>query len=222
MGFLNYGSEQEVFDKLHELTLAANKTVQELLLVVQQFHSGEFKDMKGLMLKADEAETATDDAKKEIRKIMAAATFLPNFRQDVLELTNMVEHIADASETNAKFFYITEKLMKKNHSKIPQDAKDAILRLTEYGVELSKKAAEAIGYLPENVDAIRPLAKEIGDKQDEANALELNVLRTILDSSIDGFLKAELIDAVRMSGNLADRCNAAVHILTYMVFTDYN
>ncbi len=55
MGFLNYGSEQEVFDKLHELTLAANKTAQELLAVVQQFHSGKFQDMNGLMLKTDEA-----------------------------------------------------------------------------------------------------------------------------------------------------------------------
>ena len=84
MGFLNYGSEQEVFDKLQQLTLAANKTVTALLHVVLQFHSGKFQNVKSLMLAADKAETEADDIKKDIRRLVTEATLLPHFRQDVL------------------------------------------------------------------------------------------------------------------------------------------
>jgi len=219
MGFLNIGSSQEVFDKVHELTLAASDTMDKLLLIVKQFHSGKFQNMEKLMLDASSAETTADGKKKDIRRVITEGTFLPHFRQDILELTNRIEHIADAAESTSKIFYITEKLMKANHAKIPKPVKDDILKLTEYGVDLAKKTSECISYLPKEPAAVKPLAKEIGDLQDEANEIELRALRAILDSNLDGFLKVELIDTVRMCGNLADRCNAAVHILTYMLFT---
>jgi len=222
MGFLNYGDEKEVFGKIHEMTLAAADSVKKLRLAVQQFHTGKFQGMEQLMLDTSSAESHADHIKADIRRLVAESSFLPHFRQDVLELTKRIELIADTAETNSKLFYITESMMKKSHAKIPKKVLDAILRLTDYGVELSEKTAQAIACLPKDIEQVRPIVSEIGKKQDDGNDLEMAAIKAVVDSNLDGFMKTELIDMVSMSGNLADRCNESVHILTYMLFTSHS
>jgi len=222
MGILNYGSEKEVFTKLRGQAMAVTKVVESLDTLVTEFHSGKFENITQLSKKVKEAEGTADSAKGEIRRLLAESSFMPQFRQDMFELIQRIENISDSAEAAANFFYITQNLLNRNFKKIPKQVKDAMLRLTQIGHELSHDVENITSLIDRDLAAAEGKIKEIGNKEDEADVIELEALKKIVDSKLDDFLSIELITIVRMLANLSDRCNASTHVLTYMLFTSHS
>ena len=222
MGLLNYAGEKEVFSKLQELATASTKVVEELNTLVTEFHAGKFENMTQLSKKVKDAESMADKVKGEMRKILTESSFLPQFRQDMFELIQRVENIADSAEAAANFFYITQSLLKKNYKKMPKQVKDAMLQLGKIGHELSHDVESITGLIGSDLDSVKSLIQEVGKKEDDADEIELSALKKIVDSNLDPFLSIELITIVRMLANIIDRCNASTHVLTYMLFTSHS
>ncbi|MFC1455056.1 DUF47 family protein [Candidatus Undinarchaeota archaeon] len=216
MGLLNYTDENEVYDLLSQQMERVRATVKKHYEVVDAFYNKDFDVIERKTKETLHLEDIVDSTKADIRRVLSENPFVPSFRQDALALVMKIEDCADSAEASAKFFWISSDLLKRKYSKIPKKIKDNMLALAKYGVEISEETQKGVDMLKGKLEDIEAHAAKVGKMEDDADNIEDDTLKMIIDSRLDDLLSIELIASVRLLADVTARCNSATHILTYM------
>lgn len=219
MGLFNRKDERHVYELLDELCAKVVDCVGHMKMVVDCFHRGDFAMIEAQMQHAMQAESQADMVKAQIRTAVSEGPFMPQFRSDVLELTKRIERTADGAESAAKIFWICSGLLKRSFKKIPREVRDNCLRIANDAVEIAELMKRAVGFLKGDISQIKPLVKSIGEKEDDADAVEDETIKLIVDKKLPDFLSIELISIVRTLTSVVFRANGASHVLTYLSIT---
>ena len=95
--------EKKVVDLIMRHVAAIQDTLEAAGSALNQYLDGK-TDQADLNKEVDRLESKADDLRREIQNTLYAGAYLPNLREDVFQLVEALDDIADASESCVDFF----------------------------------------------------------------------------------------------------------------------
>jgi predicted phosphate transport protein (TIGR00153 family) len=197
-----FKKEKEVI----ELILKHVDVVEECLITTMEtidaYLKGEKDKAKKLSLQTDKIESNADLIRYEIRDKLYFGAFLPNLRDDIYNLVESFDEVANAGESCCDFFL-------NQRPEVPDELKPLFLDASEQSLGIIKPLKEALlcfikGECP--IEVSRQHAREVGLKESDVDHIEWNLTKKIFTSSIEFSRKIHLklcLDSVALVSDKA-------------------
>lgn len=182
--------------------------IQEQINLVAQ-GIGFLKEAVGLYLEGDkegcelktrvveQMETKADEAKREAEKTLYEGSYLPLFREDLLDLMELIDDCADEAERIADFLSI-------ENPEIPSTWNEKIREIIEKGILAFNLFRESFMLLHEDTQKAFSHAHKVKEVEKEVDRLQDGLNREIFQSNLQLAHKIQLRDLVISMGFISD------------------
>jgi len=157
-------------------------------------------DKEGCELKTrvvEQMETKADEAKREAEKTLYEGGYLPLFREDLLDLMELIDDVADEAERIADFLSI-------ENPEIPSPWNEKIREIIEKGILAFNLFRESFMLLHEDTQKAFSHAHKVKEMEKEVDRLQDSLNREIFQSSLQLAHKIQLRDLVISMGFISD------------------
>lgn len=182
--FFGYKKEKEIENQLKEHYSLVKEVLKEFLLVVETYfaENGEFKEH---CLAVHNKEGEADMVRRTIEAQMSTGVFLPELREDYIDLIELVDLIANKAENISDDIILTR-------PQFPQFIQRDYCRMVEVTIE----AIEPIGRMFENLGGdykdTFALAKEVQDREEEVDNIQWEIVKAVSKSDLSLAHKLQL------------------------------
>lgn len=176
-----FRKEKEVIDLITKHLDKAEECLSTAVHCIETYIGGNISEAKALALKVDNLETQTDFIRYNIWDRLYSGAYLPMVREDIYNLVESMDKVADAAEACCDFFL-------DQRPEIPEDLKESFLRVAHESFCVMGPLKEGLRNYVEgegDVDTIRQRAKEVGVKESDVDKIEWDLTRQIFTSSLD-------------------------------------
>ena len=212
--------EREVFDGVLVLLDTVSKTVDSFEESVVAWGRGDTKSAADLVEKVFEGETKADEIHRNLSLKIAEGAFFGGVREDILNLLEKIDNIADSAKDAARFI-----------------SSDSRLRLEAKGMLASPEIMQFLAALKASVAALTTLVEAL--QQGKAEALsKVHIVEKFeeeADSHKDAFLKTlfssddsmnpvtviQLRDFVFVADDVADNAEDASDVILVLIAKGY-
>lgn len=203
------GEEMIFFKKEKEVIELIEKhadIVEECLLTaiesIEAYLAGDKGKAKKLSLQTDKIEKNADLVRYDIRNKLYYGAFLPRLRDDIYNLVESIDEVANAGESCCDFFL-------NQRPEFPADLKPFFLTASKESLGIIKPLKEALlcfirGECP--IEVSRGHAREVGLKESDVDQIEWDLTKMIFTSSIEFSRKIHLklcLDAIALVSDKA-------------------
>jgi len=202
-----FGKETEVekYSKLH--VRLVYECAHKLKDVMFHFYSGNFEAMETEVEEITRYEHEADDIRRKMEVQFYQGAFLPFDREDRIVLAELVDAVADATESSA---YAA--LLGKITFPAAEFEKDFI-DLVEKSCQAASALKDCIDLLEKDLSASLDKAHEIEGIEEEGDKIERKIIRKLFtayrSNKIDILTFVELKNITEKIGNIADRSEDA-------------
>jgi uncharacterized protein len=146
--------------------------------------------------------------------MLYSGAFLPNFRQDIYDLVEALDKVADAAEALCD-------MLLAQRPEIPQEFGSTLLALARKSVESYIPLKAAIAGLVSGIDheLIREKVKQVGILESDTDDLEWKLTRKIFGSSLPLANKLHLQSCLEKTTTISDRAEDASDQLGRLIFS---
>ncbi len=221
LGFLSVNRrEREVFDGVLSLVDTVAKTVDAFEASVLAWGEGDTKTATAMVERVFDGETKADELHRKLSMKIAEGAFFGGVREDILNLLEKVDNIADSAKDAARFL--------ASDSRLTTEAKDRLG---------SEQMRQFLAGLKAAVAALTTLveALELGKKEALARVDIVEKFEEEADSHKDAFLKdlfstehsmspvtvIQLRDFVFVADNVADNAEDASDVILVLIAKGY-
>jgi hypothetical protein len=176
-----FRKEKEVIDLTIKHVEKVEETLATALGAIETYISGNIPEAKALALKVDSMETQADFIRYNIREKLYSGAYLPMIREDIYNVVEGMDKVADAAEACCDFFL-------DQRPEIPEEMKDAFVCVARESFSVFGPLKEGfLGYIGEGEDVatIREKGKQVSVKESDVDRLEWDLTRQIFTSSMD-------------------------------------
>ena len=145
----------------------------------------------------EEMETKADEAEREAEKILYEGMYLPLFREDLLDLMELIDDVADEAEKIADFLSI-------ENPEIPSHWNEKIREIIEKGTLAFNLFRESFMLLYEDTQKAFSHAYKVKEVEKEVDRLQDALNREIFQSNLQLAHKIHLRDLVIRMGFVSD------------------
>ena len=212
--------EREVFNGVLVLLDTVSKTVDSFEESVLAWGQGDTKSAADLVEKVFEGETKADEIHRDLSLKIAEGAFFGGVREDILNLLEKIDNIADSAKDAARFI-----------------SSDSRLRLEAKEMLASPEIKQFLGALKASVAALTTLveALERGKKEALSKVHIVEKFEEEADSHKDAFLKTlfssddsmnpvtviQLRDFVFVADDVADNAEDASDVILVLIAKGY-
>jgi len=204
-----FKKEKEVIELILKHVDAVEECITTAMATIDAYLKGEKDKAKKLSLQTDKIESKADLIRYEIRDKLYTGAFLPRLRDDIYNLVESYDEIANAAESCCDFFL-------NQRPEFPDELKPLFLEAGNQSLGIIKPLKEALlcfikGECP--IEVARHHAKEVGLKESDVDQIEWNLTKKIFISPIDFSRKIHLklcLDRVAM---VSDKAKDAADLL---------
>ena len=143
-------------------------------------------------------ENEADDLRRELqRKLYIEASFLPELREDYVNLTELIDQVADIAE------HTTDNLVLLQPD-IPSSLNDDIKELVDLTLNTYGPIDKIVKYLLTNKDLVFENCKMIEDNEDLVDKKEWHVIKDLFDLDIpigNKIIIREIVQSIAMISN---------------------
>ena len=196
------------FKKIFRKKSKVQKLIQEQINLVAQ-GLGFLKETVELYLEGDkegcelktrvveEMETKADEAKREAEKTLYEGMYLPLFREDLLDLMELIDDVADEAERIVDFLSI-------ENPEIPSPWNEKMRKIVEKGILAFNLFRESFMLLYEDTQKAFSHAYKVKEVEKEVDRLQDGLNREIFRSNLQLAHKIQLRDLVIRMGFISD------------------
>ena len=221
LGFLSIDrKEREVVNGVLVLLDTVTKTVDSFVASVHAWGQGDTKSAADLVENVFESETKADRIHREVSLKIAEGAFFGGVREDILELLEKIDNIADSAKDAARFI-----------------SSDSRLRLEAKDMLDSPEMKKFLGALRASVTALTTLVEALEHGKNEALS-KVHIVEEFeeeADSHKDAFLKIlfsqddamnpvtviQLRDFVFVADDVADNAEDASDVILVLIAKGY-
>ena len=196
------------FKKIFRKKSKVQKLIQEQINLVAQ-GLGFLKETVELYLEGDkegcelktrvveEMETKADEAKREAEKTLYEGMYLPLFREDLLDLMELIDDVADEAERIVDFLSI-------ENPEIPSPWNEKMRKIVEKGILAFNLFRESFMLLYEDTQKAFSHTYKVKEVEKEVDRLQDGLNREIFRSNLQLAHKIQLRDLVIRMGFISD------------------
>ena len=145
----------------------------------------------------EQMETKADEAKREAEKTLYEGSYLPLFREDLLDLMELIDDVADEAEKIADFLSI-------ENPEIPSPWNEKIREIIEKDILAFNLFRESFMLLHEDTQKAFSHAHKVKEVEKEVDRLQDGLNREIFQSNLQLAHKIQLRDLVIRMGFISD------------------
>ncbi len=221
LGFLSVGKkEKAIFDGILNLIDVVAEAVDLFEQSVSSFAKGDTETAEGLVKRVLDAETRADSTHRNLSLQVAEGAFFGGVREDILNLMERIDDIADSAKDAARFLASDSHLEEgaravlgsENMKLFLADLKSAVASLKELVAILKVGRKEALA----KVQSVEEFEEE-ADTHKDAQLKELFAVA----HSMDSVTVIQLRDFIFMADNIADNAEDASDVILVLLAKGY-
>lgn len=209
-----FGKETEVekYSRLH--VRLVYECAHKLKDVMAHFYRGDYELMDREVEEISRYEHEADEIRRKMEVQFYQGAFLPFDREDRIVLAELVDSVADATQSSAYTISF-------GRIDFPLQFKKDFTELVDSSCKTVSVLKECIELLEEDLSDALNKAHEVEEFEEEGDKIEIQIIRKLYDSykknEIDLFTFIELKDITEKIGNIADRSENASDRIPIMV-----
>jgi len=218
--FLSVGRrEKAIFDGVLRLLETVSNTVDSFEASVSAFAGGDAKS-GDVVMKVFEGETEADTIHRELQTKIAEGAFFGGVREDILNLLEKIDDIADSAKDAARFLSQDSSLGVEGRETLGSPAmksfvsalKSSVVALTDLVKALERGKREALAKVP-----------SVEDFEEEADTHKDILLKKLFSSekSMDPVTVIQLRDFIFVADNIADNAEDASDVILVLIAKGY-
>lgn len=145
----------------------------------------------------EKEETQADEIKKEAELALYEGAYLPIFREDLLNLLELMDDIIDEAERVGDFLVIES-------PRIPQKFQDQIRQIIEENIRTFNIFQESFLLMYENTDRAFTRAQEVKTSEKRVDEMQDNLMKEVFGSDLELAQKIHLRDLIIRIGFISD------------------
>jgi predicted phosphate transport protein (TIGR00153 family) len=170
------------------------------------FYNGDFDLMDKEVEEITRYEHEADEIRRKMEVQFYQGAFLPFDREDRIILAELVDSVADATQSTAYAISLGK-------ISFPQEFKEDFIELVNLSCKTVSVLKECIELLEKDLSAALNKAHEVEKHEEEGDKIERQIIRKLYDNykkeKIDIFMFIELKNITEKIGNIADRSEDA-------------
>ena len=202
--FFGRETEVEKYSKLH--VRLVYECVYKLKDVMIHFYKGDYELMDKEVEEITLYEHEADEIRRQMEVQFYQGAFLPFDREDRIVLAELVDSVADATQSTAYAISLGK-------IDFPEDFKKDFIELVDSSCETVSVLKECIELLEKDLSAALDKSHEVEKFEDKGDQIERQIVRKLYDTykkkEIDLFTFIELKNITEKIGNIADRSEDA-------------
>jgi predicted phosphate transport protein (TIGR00153 family) len=199
-----FGKNKELRKKLDEYLLELNESMSRFNEALEYLLANEIDEhFKTLAKKMHQHESRADDIRREIERYMFHKSLLPETREDLLNIIEMIDKIPNEGQAVLNDFLIQK-------TELFEPIKKNFLELMKDSIETFNNTLEAFKNCFDKGDMIDRLSQIVDNNESLGDSLEREMIKTIFDSDIDKAEKIIQRDFVIKLGNICDLCESSM------------
>jgi len=212
--------EKAIFDGILSLLDTVAKTVDSFEACVSACARGEANVASAMVTQVFEGETKADEIHRRLNQKIAEGAFFGGIREDILDLMEKIDNIADSAKDAARFLSSDSRLGTEAKDKLGSpDMKNflaalngSVVALTGLVQALERGKKEAL----EKVNSVE-------DYEEEADSHKDAFLKDLFSSyrSMDPVTVIQLRDFVFVADNVADNAEDASDVILVLIAKGY-
>lgn len=201
-----FGKETEVekYSKLH--VRLVYECAHKLKDVMKHFYQHKFDLMDKEVEEITRYEHEADEIRRKMEVQFYQGAFLPFDREDRIILAELVDSVADATQSTAYAISI-------GRIDFPQEFEEDFIKLVDSSCNTVSVLKECIELLEKDLSAALDKAHEVEEFEEQGDLIERQIIHKLYDSyktkKIDLFTFMELKNITEKIGNIADRSEDA-------------
>lgn len=204
-----FKKEKEVIELISKHVDVVEECIDTAMETIEAYLKGEKDKAKKLSLQTDKIESNADLIRYEIRNKLYLGAFLPGLRDDIYNLVESFDEVANAGESSCDFFL-------NQRPEFPDELKPDFLEVSRHSLGIIKPLKEALlcfikGECP--IEVSRQHAREVGLKESDVDHIEWNLTKKIFTSSIEFSRKMHLKLCLDKVASVSDKAKDAADLL---------
>ena len=211
--------ERTIFEGVLRLLDTVTKTVDLFEASVSAFADGDAKSSE-IVEKVFDGETDADTIHRELQTRIAEGAFFGGVREDILNLLEKIDDIADSAKDAARFLSQDSRMTTEARDLLGSPGmksfisalKSSVVALTGLVKALQQNKREALSKVP-----------SIEDFEEEADGHKDVLLKTLFnsDKSMDPVTVIQLRDFIFVADNIADNAEDASDVILVLIAKGY-
>jgi len=198
-----FRKNKEIYELLEKyLQLTLEELVEFEKTFSKALKKGVTERVEALAERAHQVESDADDVRREIEIKMYAKSLLPESRQDLLEVIELIDRIPDKAETILNML-ITQR------TALIEPIKNDMKELLRLSVETARLVVETTRDCFGKMENIRDLARKIDDNESMGDKLERKMISLVFRQKLDMGEKFEQKEFILQLGAICDLCERA-------------
>ncbi len=202
--------EREVMSLIEEHLNRVEDSLQNMLLVIEEYLQGRIDSAETYASKTHIAESEADSIRREIADLLHRGAFLPIFREDVIEIVGMVDRIAGCARACCKF-------MINQCPDVPADLREDFLKIAIDSVASLSPLRDGVTKLSGDLSMARGKIVEVDRIEAIVDELESQLSRRIYSADLTLAHKMHLKQLVDVIVAISDIAQDAAEILETLV-----
>jgi uncharacterized protein len=214
------GKERKVFDGILSLLDTVSRTVDSFEASVSATADGDAELAMGKVKDVFESETKADEIHRDLSLKIAEGAFFGGVREDILNLMEKIDNIADSAKDAARFL--------ASDSRLGLDARPTLgsSSMKLFLADLKKAVAALIDLvqtLEKGKEAALAKIHTVEDFEEEADTHKDALLKELFDisQSMDAVSVIQLRDFIFVSDDVADSAEDASDVILVLIAKGY-
>lgn len=213
---LFYRREKKVIDSIEEYLGKVINTVKYLEDLSKAIKNGRPSEIDKIYRCVDALETEADNIRRTISEELSRGTFYAHLREDLLDLVEEIDNIADYTKDSIKQIIITTPSWDLLYFTFIIPEMDKYIQSC---IDASGKLLESFREFKQDMEKAKPLLQEIENIEEEADELKTMIIKTIFREAgrfqvLDVMQVKEMIDIM---DNICDSAEDASDILYQII-----
>lgn len=207
--------EKGVLDLIEKHLDKIEECLKTAMESIECYIGGNIAGAKSAALNTDRFETETDEIRRKVEELLFSGAFLPNLRQDIHALVEVLDKVADKAEACCD-------MILGQRPDIPEQLKADFLEVArESWASYDPLKAAILGLLSEkkvDMEFIRERIKEVGIKESDVDDLEWKLTRRVFTSDLPLANKLHLQQWLEKITEISDRAEDASDWVSSLIF----
>lgn len=206
--------EREILDGIELHLMKVEEAVSYLVELVKK---GNGDQIIGKIIKA---ETEADDIHRQLSLKIAEGAFFGGIREDILNLMEEIDNIADSAKDSARFIHMRGDMSKQALNFLSSETMSSFLYELKESV---KSLSELIRSLEVSRKEALSRIHKVEENEERADTLKDTLLRELfsISSAMDPLTVIQLRDFIFSSDNIADSAEDASDVILVMIAKGY-
>ncbi len=202
---LFYGREKKAIDSIEEYLVKIADTVKYLEDVSNAIKNGRVGEIDKIYEKIDALETEADNMRRMISEELCRGTFFAHLREDLLNLIEEIDNIADYTKDSVKQLMMTAPSYDLLYFMFSIPEMDKYINSC---IDASRKLLESFRKFKHDVEKAKSLLQEIEDIEEEADELKTTIIKAIFREA-DRFRVLDIMQVKEMIDIMDNICDSA-------------